>query len=131
MEEKKKFLPSLVNNIKYSKKVKVTDIKQYLVDEFKLTNNLVKENKELRKELDKKEIEIQKNDLTLITLEEYKNRNIDYKNEIRDLNDKIKELKDTIKNKQSEINDLLIKEKETNKKLSNIDKLINQAKKRI
>jgi len=104
-------LPKVVKTIRYSKKIKVADIKQYLVDEYKLTNELDKENKNLRKEIDKLKVIEQKYDLALITLDEYKNRIDDKKEEIKSLNIKITGYKDEVKIIRDKLNTLLIENK--------------------
>lgn len=120
------FVPNVVKNIKYSRKVKVADIKQYLVDEYKLTKELDKENKKLRKEIDNLKITEQKYDLTLITLDEYKNRISDKNEEIKELNNKLKSLKDELKFVKDEKNTLIIE----NKKLQrDNEKVIKDFKK--
>lgn len=120
------FVPKVVKNIKYSKKVKVADIKQYLVDEYKLTKKLDKENRNLRKELNEAKLIEEKYDLTLITLDEYKNRISDKNEEIKELNDKLKGLKDELKFIKDEKNTLIIE----NKKLQrDNEKIIKDFKK--
>ena len=125
-----KFLPALVpraiKNIKYSRKVKVADIKQYLVDEYKLTKELDKENKKLKKELDDAQIIKEKYELTLITLDEYKSRIDSKNNDIKELENKLSKLRDDVKILKDEKNTLTIE----NKKLSrDNDKIINNFKK--
>ena len=120
------FVPKVVKNIKYSKSIKVADIKQYLVDEYKLTKELDKENRNLRKEIDDLKITEQKYDLTLITLDEYKSRINDKNEEIKELNNKLKSLKDELKFVKDEKNTLIIE----NKKLQrDNEKVINNFKK--
>ena len=122
MEEKQKFLPALVSKVKYTKKVRVADIKSYLVDEFKLSKELNNENKKLKKDLKKAEEISQKYDLTLITLEEYKDRIKDKNKEISNLEQEIKKLNESIKLLTNERNDLKLKTK-------NIDLQIDKIKK--
>ena len=120
------FIPKVCKNIKYSRKVKVADIKQYLVDEYKLTKELEKENKGLRKEVSKLKIVEDKYDLTLITLNEYKDR-IERKNkEIKELENKIKVIKEEQKIIKDEKNTLLIENKQFKKEN---EKFINKLKK--
>lgn len=122
------FVPKVVKNIKYSKKVKVADIKQYLVDEYKLTKKLDKENRNLRKELNKVKLIEEKYDLTLITLDEYKNRISDKNEEIKELNDKLKGLKDELKFIKDEKNTLIIENKKLQREKDN-EKIIKDFKK--
>lgn len=119
-----KFLPTLVKSVGYSRKVKVADIKQYLVDEFKITKDLTKENRKLHKAIKEfKKIE-DKYNLTLITLDEYKDR-INDKNEIiKEMNKDIKELNNQISLLINEKNDLIIKNKV-------LDKSFNETKKKL
>ena len=110
MEEKKqRFIPMLINTVKYTKKVKVADIKQYLMDEYKLTNNLVKENKELRKDLEKSKITEEKYNVALITLDEYKRRLNDKDKDIKELNDMVSKNNDTVSKLKAKITDLEVK----------------------
>lgn len=118
--ENKKFLPTLVNKIKYTRKVRVADIKTYLVDEYKLTKSLDKENKELRKSIEKAELINQKYDVALITLDEYKQRLKDKNSEISDLENKIKTMKVELKLTTSERNDLKLKSKKINLEIEKI-----------
>lgn len=122
MEEKKRFIPALISTIKYTRKVKVADIKQYLVDEYKLTNELNKENKDLRKQLEVANEISQKYDLSLITLDEYKKRLEDNKKEISDLEKTIKRKNDEINKLTSEKNDLKIKATDISLKIDKIKK---------
>ena len=133
MKENNKLLPALntlvpkvVKNIKYSRKIKVADIKQYLVDEYKLTKELGKENKNLRKELNKSKVIEEKYDLTLITLDEYKSRINDKNEEIKELNDKLKSIKDELKLIKDEKNTLIIENKKMQK---DNEKIIKDFKK--
>lgn len=128
MEEKKRFIPALVSTIKYNRKVKVADIKQYLVDEYKLTNKLNKENKDLRKELEKAKEVGQKYDLALVTLDEYKNRIKDKDTDIKELKNSINELKNEINDYKSKINDMVIKERQMQK---DIDIRAKEAEKKL
>lgn len=133
MEEKNKFLPAISNfvpkavkNLRYSRKVKIADIKQYLVDEYKLTRELDKENKSLRKELDDAKVVEDKYQLTLITLDEYKERLKDRKEDIELLKKEKQALKDDLKILKDEKNTLII----ANKKLQkDSEKIINDFKK--
>lgn len=110
-EKKPKLLPSLFKRIKYSRKVKITDIKQYLVDEFKLTKELDKENKQLYKKIENFELDAQKHELTLITLNEYKKRITEKNKEIEDLKQEKKNIKEKYSNAINERNDALIETK--------------------
>lgn len=137
-ETKRKFIPALVSTIKYTRKVKVADIKQYLVDEYKLTNKLNKENKDLRNALEKAKAVGQKYDLALVTLDEYKKRIKDKDSDIKELNNKINELKNEINDYKIKINDMAIKErqmqkdidireKEATKKLETVNSEVKKA----
>lgn len=107
---------------KYKKKVSVADIKQYLVDEFdnnkKLQNNVYQLQDELKKA---KEYEV-KYELSLTTLEEYKNRVTSKENRNKQLEGQIKTLQETIKQKTYEISDLKLENKKMEKHINNIDK---------
>jgi predicted transcriptional regulator len=111
-EQKQKFLPALIGKIKYSRKVKVADIKQYLVDEYKLTDTLNKENKKLREDLEEADVTRQKYELALITLDEYKKRINNYEKDIKDLEDKIETIKEEKNDIINERNDLKIKSRD-------------------
>lgn len=129
MENKTRFLPSLVSKIKYSRKVKVTDIKQYLVDEFNLVKQLETENKELHNLLEQaKELE-DKYNLTLVTLEEYKARIETKKIDILELRSKIKQFDAKNKTLTTERNDLLLANKRIEREFENKQNcLINHIK---
>ena len=114
MSENKNFLPALVNKIKYTKKVRIADIKKYLVDEFNLTKTLDKENRQLRKELQKAEVTSQKYDLTLVTLSEYKERLKRKDTEIKELEEKINKSNNEIRKLKDEKTDLSFKVKQMN-----------------
>ena len=119
MENKKKLIPALVSSINFSRKVRVADIKKYGADEYKLVETLNKENKELRKDLEKAEETKIKYDIALVTLDEYKNRIKEKDNDINELNKKIDKLKDEISKLNNEKNSLIIKNR-------NIDKYANE-----
>lgn len=118
--ENKNFLPTLVNKIKYTKKVRVADIKTYLVDEYKLTKSLDKENKQLKQEIEKAEIINQKYDIALITLDEYKQRLKDKNTEITDLENKLRTIKKELQLITSDRNDLKLKAKKFNLEIEKI-----------
>ena len=120
------FIPSVVKNIRYSKKIKVADIKQYLVDEYKLTKELNKENKNLKKEIDKIKVIEDKYNLALITLDEYKGRINDKNQEIEELKNKLSKAKDDLKMIKDEKNTLIIENKELQK---DNEKIISNFKK--
>ena len=63
-----------IQKLKLKRKIAVPDIKQYLADEFKLVNEQEKFIKEQGKKIRNFEVMQQKYDLTLITLNEYKER---------------------------------------------------------
>ena len=121
---------------KYKKKVSVADIKQYLVDEFdnnkKLQNNVYQLQDELKKA---KEYEVKYN-LSLTTLEEYKERVIDVKERNKQLEEQIKALQETIKQDKYEVSDLKLENKKMEKHINNIEKdikkeIINELKKEV
>lgn len=130
----KKYLPAIVNKlkIKRTKKVKVADIKKYLVDEYKLTDNLNKENKDLRKKLDEADILKQKYDLALVTLDEYKKRLDDKDKEIKDISNTKEIIKNQYEKVCEERNNLKIQYREYEIKIADINKEIEkESKKRI
>jgi len=120
-EKKEKFLPSLVKRVKYSRKVKVADIKSYLVDEFKLTKELDGENKKLRQEIDKFDEERQAHELALVTLEEYKERLKDKDNQIYELEKEKSSYKEKVKLLTNEKNEALVQAKDTMVKAKKIE----------
>lgn len=111
---------------KYKKKVSVADIKQYLVDEFdnnrKLQNSVYQLQDELKKA---KEYEVKYN-LSLTTLEEFKNRVTDVKDRNEQLEKQIKALQETIKQNEYEISDLKLENKKMEKHINNIEKDIKK-----
>lgn len=111
---------------KYKKKVSVADIKQYLVDEFdnnkKLQNSVYQLQDELKKA---KEYEVKYN-LSLTTLEEFKNRVTDVKERNEQLEEQIKVLQETIKQNEYKISDLKLENKKMGKHINNIEKDIKK-----
>lgn len=124
----KKYLPAIVNKlkIKRTKKVKVADIKKYLVDEYKLTDTLNAENKDLRKKLDDADLVKQKYDLALVTLDEYKKRLDDKDREIKDLRDNKEELKEQYQEVCEERNNLKVQYREYEIKIADMNKEIKK-----
>lgn len=121
---------------KYKKKVSVADIKQYLVDEFdnnkKLQNSVYQLQDELKKA---KEYEVKYN-LSLTTLDEYKNRVTDVKERNEQLEEQIKVLQETIKQNEYKISDLKLENKKMEKHINNIEKdikkeIINEFKEKV
>ena len=121
---------------KYKKKVSVADIKKYLVDEFdnnkKLQNNVYQLQDELKKA---KEYEVKYN-LSLTTLEEFKNRITDVKDRNKQLEEQIKKLQETIKQDKYEISDLKLENNKMEKHINNIKKdikeeIINEFKEKV
>ena len=111
---------------KFNKKISVADIKQYLVDEFNTNNKLQTQVYELQDKLKvTKEYEVKYN-LSLATLDEYKNRveKVNLRN--KQLENQIEELQNTIKKQSCEISDLKLE----NKKMENyINKIKDNVKK--
>lgn len=96
---------------KFNKKISVADIKQYLVEEFNTNNKLQNQIYSLQDELKvAKEYEVKYN-LSLATLDEYKNRveKVNIRN--NQLENQIKELQKTIKNQSYEIANLKLENK--------------------
>lgn len=121
---------------KYKKKVSVADIKQYLVEEFdnnkKLQNSVYQLQDELKKT---KEYEVKYN-LSLTTLEEFKNRITDVKDRNKQLEEQIKKLQETIKQDKYEISDLKLENNKMEKHINNIEKdikkeIINEFKEKV
>lgn len=111
---------------KFNKKISVADIKQYLVEEFNTNNKLQNQVYVLQDELKvAKEYEVKYN-LSLATLDEYKNRieKVNVRN--KQLENQIKELQKTIKNQSYEIANLKLENKKmedyTNKIKDNVKK---------
>ena len=121
---------------KYKKKVSVADIKQYLVEEFdnnkKLQNSVYQLQDELKKT---KEYEVKYN-LSLTTLEEFKNRITDVKDRNKQLEEQIEKLQETIKQDKYKISDLKLENQKMEKHINNIEKdikkeIINEYKEKI
>lgn len=105
---------------KFSKKISVADIKQYLVDEFNTTNELQKEVYSLQDKLDEAKKIKAEYLLTLTTLDEYKNRIEEVKKRNKNLENKIKGLQETIEDKTSEIANLTLENKKMEKYIKNM-----------
>ncbi len=114
-EIKHKLLPAFIGNVKYSKRVRVADVKGYLVDKMKFTRELDKENKELRKKLEDFELFREKYDIILTTLDEYKKRLDDENKEKKELRNTITELKSDLKIMKNDKNTLEIASKKFSK----------------
>ena len=126
MENKLSIIPQKLKEVKYKRKVKIADIKQYLVDEYNLTKELDKENRNLKSQIEELEISKQKYELTLVTLDEYKKR-IERKNEdIKELENQKKELKNKNRLLTNEKNDIKIQLKAFEKDMSKIEKKISK-----
>ena len=103
------------------KKVSVSDIKQYLVDEYKNNEKQQKEIYKLQDELkDKVKIQI-KYETALVTLDEYKKRLEDRDSRIDTLNKQIKSLNNEIKQEMDSKNTKIIEYKK-------LEKLYNDLK---
>ena len=127
---------SFIQKLKLKRKIAVPDIKQYLADEFKLVNEQEKFIQEQGDKIRKFEVMAQKYDISLITLNEYKERIEKYKKQIDKLTKSIEEQKVFSKSKVNEVNDYKIKcnkmEKELNKLVEKqIDKYKQKLKKAI
>lgn len=101
-------------NIVPKKKVTVADIKQYLVDEFKKTNDQTIEIENLKDKL-KKALEIElKYNTSLVTLDEYKRRLEDREKRISKLEKDIEVLENKIRKENELKNDEILKYKKLN-----------------
>lgn len=131
----KKFSLSIIPR-KFNKKISVADIKQYLVDEFDNSKKQQNEIYNLQDELKKaKEYEI-KYELSLTTLNEYKERLETTKQRNKQLESQIKALQNTIKDKTYEINNLKLENAKMEKHINNIEKdvrknIINEFKEKV
>ena len=97
------------------KKVAVSDIKQYLVDEYKNSNNLQKQIYKLKDEL-KEKVTVQiKYEATLVTLDEFKQRLKTKDERIKELDNQIKALNQKIKMVTDERNSKILDYKKLNK----------------
>lgn len=111
---------------KYKKKVSVADIKQYLVDEFDNSKKLQNEVYHLQDELKKaKEYEVKYN-LSLVTLDNYKERVTNVNERNKQLESQIKSFQNTIKQDKYEIADLKLESKKMEKYINNIEKNIRK-----
>lgn len=109
------------------KKVSVSDIKQYLVDEYKNNNELQKQIYKLKDEL-KEKVTIQiKYETALVTLDEFKQR-LKTKNErINELDSQIKVLNQKIKTITDERNSKILDYKKLNKMYDNLNTKFDKA----
>lgn len=111
---------------KYKKKVSVADIKQYLADEFDNSKKLQNEVYHLQDELKKaKEYEVKYN-LSLVTLDNYKERVTNVNERNKQLESQIKSFQNTIKQDKYEIADLKLENKKMEKYINNIEKNIRK-----
>lgn len=96
------------------KKVTVADIKQYLVDEFKKTNDQTLEIEKLKDQL-KKALEIElKYNTSLVTLDEYKRRLEEREKRILKLEKDIQILENKVRKENELKNDEILKYKKLN-----------------
>lgn len=118
-------LPKIIPK-KFTKKVSIADIKQYLVDEFDNNKKLQNEVYKLQDQLKiAKEYEV-KYELSLTTLEEFKNRKNSVDDRNKELEVQIKELQNKIKEEIYKQNDLKIENKKMNDYIKNIEKNIKK-----
>lgn len=112
--------------VKFNKKISVADIKQYLVDEFDNNKKLQNQVYDLQDKLKvSKEFEV-KYELSLTTLDEYKERLKQTKDRNKHLEEQIQIFQDTIKQKTYEISDLKLQNKKMEKHIKNIEKDIRK-----
>lgn len=107
---------------KFNKKISVSDIKQYLVEEFNINNELQNQVYNLQDELKvAKEYEVKYNS-SLATLDEYKSRIEKAHERNKHLENQIEKLQKTIKEQSYEIANLKLE----NKKYKELTDRINQ-----
>ena len=112
--------------VKFNKKISVADMKQYLVDEFDNNKKLQNQVYVLQDKLKvSKEFEV-KYELSLTTLDEYKERLKQTKDRNKHLEEQIQIFQDTIKQKTYEISDLKLQNKKMEKHIKNIEKDIRK-----
>ena len=112
--------------VKFNKKISVADIKQYLVDEFDNNKKLQNQVYDLQDKLKvSKEFEV-KYELSLTTLDKYKERLKQTKDRNKHLEEQIQIFQDTIKQKTYEINDLKLQNEKMEKHIKNIEKDIRK-----
>ena len=117
-------------NIIRKKKVSVSDIKQYLVDEYKNNEKKQKEIYKLQDELkDKVKIQI-KYETALVTLDEYKKRLEDRDSRIDTLNKQIKSLNKEIKQEIDFKNTKILEYKKLEKMYNNLKSDFNDRLKK-
>ena len=119
---------SMIKKWRMKQKVSVPSIKQYLVDEFELTKSLEKENKEFYQRIENYKKTEEQYELSLTTLEKYKERIEDRNKEIKDLKEDNSKLKETIKTKDNDINEQKITIREITKENEKIKDNIKKSK---
>lgn len=120
---------------KFTKSIKVADIKQYLVNEFEKTNTQQREIEKLKDGV-KKAVEIElKYNTTLVTLDEYKKRLDERERRIAKLEDDIEHLEKKLKKENELKNDEILKykklEENYNKLKKNFDDTLEERTKSI
>ena len=120
---------------KFTKSIKVADIKQYLVNEFEKTNTQQREIEKLKDGV-KKAVEIElKYNTTLVTLDEYKKRLDERERRISKLEDDIGYLEKKLKKENELKNDEILKYKKLgenyNKLKKNFDDTLEERTKSI
>lgn len=106
----------------HKKRVSVSDIKQYLVDEFKNNNDMQQQIYRLKDEL-KEKVKIQiKYDATLVTLDEFKCRLDEKEKRIKELESQIENLNKDIKHATDEKNSKILEYRKLNDMYDNLNK---------
>lgn len=95
--------------------IKVIDLKQYLVNGYNEIRQVKQKLEEKEEELEKEKIYKIKYDATLVTLDEFKNRDDENKEKIKKMEQKIIEKNEEIYELNSKLNSLIISERENKK----------------
>ena len=106
--------------------IKVIDLKQYLVNGYNEIRQVKQKLEEKEEELEKEKIYKIKYDATLVTLDEFKNRDDENKEKIKKMEQKIIEKNEEIYELNSKLNSLIISERENKKKYDNQYVIVKQ-----
>lgn len=106
--------------------IKVIDLKQYLVNGYNEIRQVKQKLEEKEEELEKEKLYKIKYDATLVTLDEFKNRDDENKEKIKKIEQKIIEKNEEIYELNSKLNSLIISERENKKKYDNQYVIVKQ-----
>lgn len=110
------------------RKIAVPDLKQYLINGYNEIREVKKEKEDLKNELENAKKYKDLYNATLVTLNEFKDRDEENKEIQIKLENKISKKENEIEDLKEQVNNYRILEIETNKKIENIEKIKQEEK---